>query len=88
MRSDWLNVFDIIGYGTLFFMVLAALGLFAYDRWLAAQKAAADTELATAEAAIDAGTVQSFVQLHDRLTAAKTLLANHVAFSEFFATIR
>lgn len=46
-----------------------------------------DAELAKAEKAIDFATVESFVQLRNRLNSGTALLANHVAFSGFFSLL-
>lgn len=87
LRSGLTGVFGYFAYGLLSLMVVAALGVFFYGRVLAASKASHDAELAAAEAAIDATTVQSFLQLHDRLNSAKTLLQSHIAFSGFFRVL-
>lgn len=76
--------------GTLAYLILAiafalALSLFLYGRILAGTLASKDAELAKAEAAIDPATVQSFVQLRNRLDSSQTLLAGHTAPSRFFS---
>jgi hypothetical protein len=64
-----------------------AIGVFLYGRILDANKATKDTALKDATASIDLATVQSFVQLRDRLNASKTLITNHIALSGFFSLL-
>ena len=66
---------------------VSALGVFFYARILAADQSSKDAALAKVEANIDPATINSFVRLRDRLASSKTLLANHVAFSEFFTLL-
>ena len=63
---------------------MLALGVFFYGRILDGKKVARDAELAHAQKAIDVATIEGFVQLRDRLNSGAVLLANHVAFSNFF----
>ncbi len=79
-----LNTISYIVLGIVFLM---AIGVFFYGRILSSDKDAKDAALAQAEAAIDPATVESFVQLRDRLNSSQTLLANHTAFSGFFGAL-
>ncbi|HUX80776.1 MAG TPA: hypothetical protein VMV38_00400 [Candidatus Paceibacterota bacterium] len=85
--SDFTGVLGFIAYGILGIVFILAIGVFFYNQVLIGNKTARDADLAKAEAAIDPATVESFVQLRDRLDASQTLLANHTAFSGFFATL-
>lgn len=78
-------VLSFFSYAVLIVVVVLAIGVFFYGRILAGDLSAKDAQLAKAEAAIDPATVESFVQLRDRLNSSKTLLANHVALSGFFS---
>ena len=86
-RGDLTGAFAFFGYGVLALVFVMALGVFLYGRVLAAEQAANDKELATAQQAVDEDTVTAFVRLRDRLTSGKTLLGNHVALSTFFASL-
>lgn len=83
--SDSVDTYSIFAYAILAVIFALALGVFFYDRILAGTLSARDTALTTAEKAIDLATVEGFVQLRDRLNSGSMLLANHVAFSNFFA---
>ncbi|MFA5942200.1 MAG: hypothetical protein WC798_00800 [Candidatus Paceibacterota bacterium] len=84
-RAELTSVFDFLAYGILAIVFALAIGVFLYGRVLASSQSSKDAALAQAEESIDLATVESFVRLRDRLTLGKTLLANHVAFSEFFS---
>ncbi len=84
-RARLVGVFGVFAYGVLAVAFVLALVVFLYGRILASSKAAKDTELASAQAAIDPATVENFVRLRDRLSSSETLLAGHPAFSDFFS---
>lgn len=86
-RNDFTGAFGFVAYAILLIAFALALGVFFYGRVLAGEKSAKDAALAKAEAAIDPATVESFVQLRDRLNSSQTLLGNHVAFSGFFSVV-
>jgi hypothetical protein len=85
--TDFAGVFGFFAYAILVIVFALALGIFFYARVLAASQSTQDAALAKVEATINPATVNSFVQLRDRLVSSKTLLANHVAFSEFFTLL-
>ncbi|HUY05364.1 MAG TPA: hypothetical protein VMV62_01450 [Candidatus Paceibacterota bacterium] len=87
VRADFGGVFSIIAYVIFAAVFVLALGVFFYGRILSSNKDAKDAALAQAEAAIDPATVESFVQLRDRLASSQTLLADHTAFSGFFSAL-
>lgn len=81
---------DVIGFIAYFIFVVvfaSAIGVFFYGRILASSQASKDAELAKVEATIDPTTIDSFVRLRDRISSSKTLLANHIAFSNFFSLL-
>lgn len=86
-RTDLSGAFAFLAYGVFAIVLAMAMGVFFYDRILASQLANKDAALKAAQAKINRATVEGFVQLRDRLTHGTELLANHVALSNFFATI-
>jgi hypothetical protein len=86
-RADFSGAFGFLAYVVLGIAVALAFGVFFYGRILAVSKAAKDTELASAQAAINPTAVESFVRLSARLTSGETLLGKHIAFSTFFASL-
>ena len=86
-RTDFELVFGFFSYIVLGVIFAVAIGVFFYGRILASDLATKDAALAKAEAAIDPATVESFVQLRDRLNSSRTLLGNHVALSGFFSAL-
>ena len=83
-RTDIIGTFGYIAYVMLGIIFVLALGVFFYDRILASTLVARNAALMKAQKAIDLATVESFVQLRNRLNSGTTLLANHVALSGFF----
>lgn len=86
-RTDMGGAFALVSYAVLALVFALAIGVFAYGRILAASQSSKDAALASAEASIDPATVESFVQLRDRLNASQGLLASHIAFSNFFSAL-
>lgn len=86
-RIDLTGAFGFFSYGILGVSLALAIGVFFYGRILASSQAARDAALAASETSIDPTTVENFVRLRDRLDSGSALLANHVAFSNFFALI-
>lgn len=86
-RASLSGLFDIFAYAVLGIVFILALGVFFYGRILASTLEARETALAKAAAAIDPATVEGFVRLRDRLNASQSLLKNHVAVSNFFASL-
>lgn len=86
-HSDLTGTFALISYGALGILLVLALGTFFYGRILGGAQESRNAALAKAEKAIDVATVESFVELRDRLTLGARLLDNHVALSGFFTLI-
>lgn len=86
-RSNVGGVLNILAYVVLGIAVISAIGVFAYGKVLAGEKAAKDAELAKAEANIDPTAVQNFIRLRDRLSASSGLLDHHIAVSQFFTLL-
>lgn len=85
--ADFSGAFGFLIYAIFGLVVLAALGVFFYGRYLASTQASKDAALAKAEAAIDPTTVDNFLKLSNRLKSSETLMSNHLAFSGFFDTL-
>ncbi|MDP1690199.1 MAG: hypothetical protein Q8L52_03295 [bacterium] len=86
-RTDGIGTFSYFAYISLGIAFVLAISVFFYDRVLAGTLSARDAALATAQKSIDLSTVESFVQLRDRLNFGTTLLSGHVALSGFFKLI-
>lgn len=86
-RSDFTGVFNLFAYGVLIISIALAVGVFMYGRILDSSKAAKDTALANAQAAIDRATVENFVRLRNRLTSSESLLDKHAGPSSFFSAL-
>lgn len=86
-RANLSGLFDIFAYAVLGIIFILALGVFFYGRILSATLESREAALAKAAAAIDPATVEGFVRLRDRLNASQSLLKNHVALSNFFASL-
>lgn len=84
---DFTNIFSLISYIILSIVFVLAIGVFLYSQVLSRAQLSKDQELAEAEASIDPATAEEFVRLRNRLTSSEKLLSNHVAFSEFFASL-
>jgi hypothetical protein len=81
------NIFLIAGLFLAFLSILAAVGVFAYKSYLTSVRDSKKVAVEKAEQAIDSVAVEEFIRTRDRLTAAGTLLENHVAASRFFVLL-
>ena len=86
-RVDFTGVFSFIAYTILLVVFALAIGVFFYGRILASDQTSKDSQLATAEAAIDPATAENFVRLRNRIVSGEKLLAGHIAFSGFFSAL-
>jgi hypothetical protein len=78
------NIFLIASIGIFALALLAAGGTFAYEKYLESSRDAKEASIASKQQGIDSSTVAEFVALSNRLSAAQTILDNHVAVSQFF----
>ncbi len=78
------NLFLLIGLVVMGVSILAAAGVFGYQKYLEGVRDARAAELTEAQKNADSNTVDQFVRLRNRLLAANTLLSQHVALSQFF----
>ncbi|MDB4992008.1 MAG: putative pilN [Parcubacteria group bacterium] len=65
-------------------MVIAAIGVFAYNKYLYSTLSHKQAQLVQAQAKVDDNTIEDFVRLRDRLSNGKDLLTNHVVLSQYF----
>ncbi|MDB5244425.1 MAG: hypothetical protein JWN18_295 [Parcubacteria group bacterium] len=86
-NSDYTGAFGFFAYGVFVLVMIMAIGVFSYKKILKAQLIAKDNELAEAQAKISPETVQTYVDLRNRLIAGKTLLQNHIALTGFLSVI-
>lgn len=73
-------------YAILGIVFLMALGVFFYGQILSAEQKSKNDKLAAIE--VDRTTIEDFVRLSNRLKQSDTLLAKHVAFSNFFDALQ
>jgi len=77
----------IFYYGALFLLGVAVVGAgltFGYSTYLNSLRDARKATLKAAEQNINAGAVEDFIRLRNRIQAAETLLNQHVVISRFF----
>lgn len=67
--------------------ILAAGGVYLYGAYLANVDKSKAAQVTTAEGNVDPATVEQFIRLRDRLTAAHTVLNQHVELSQFFTLL-
>lgn len=77
------NVFTIFGFGLLLLSIVASAGIFGYQKYLESVRDADAAELEAAKSQINRTTVEDFIRTRDRFVAAKDILNNHIAFSQY-----
>lgn len=78
------NFFLLIALFVALVAIIAAIGTFAYDRYLTHALAERAQELTLAQRAVNTDQVEEFVRLRDRLVYGQDLLQNHVVLSQVF----
>lgn len=78
------NTFLVLSLIILGIALVASLGVFGYERYLMSIRDAKSQEVARAQESIDAAKVEEFIHMRDRFSAAKGLLDQHIALSNFF----
>ncbi|MCI0597792.1 hypothetical protein L0Y34_01845 [Candidatus Parcubacteria bacterium] len=81
------NTFFVVSLIILGAALIGAGGTFAYERYLTGVRDAKAIEVQQAEERISATSVEEFIRTRDRFSAAKMLLENHVATSQFFTLL-
>ncbi len=85
--SSGTNLFLIVALAVAGITVAAAAGTFAYHKFLLHTLAGKQAALAEAQSQINEDTIDEFLDLRDRLTNGKDLLANHIVLSQFFTVL-
>lgn len=78
------NMFLVVSLIIGAISLIIALGVFGYSRFLVSEKESKATELKSAQDNVSEGTVEGFLRLRNRLTAASETLNNHILASQFF----
>jgi hypothetical protein len=78
------NALMIVSLAILGIAVLLSAGIFAYGRYLSAQSIEKAAEIEKTQQGVSQETVEGYIRLSDRLRSADTLMAKHVALSQFF----
>lgn len=86
-QGNAFSILALFAYGLLVFAFIAAIAVFLYGRVLSASQASKEAQLAKVASSIDQTTIEGFIRLRDRLDSSKTLLANHIALSNFFTDL-
>jgi hypothetical protein len=89
-RKSSVGISGALGFLAYLIFVLvfvSAIGVFFYGQILSAQQSSEDAALKKVETNINPATIDSFVRLRDRIASSKALLANHIAFSNFFSLL-
>lgn len=81
------NMFLIVAFIVVGIVILMAVGVFAYSRFLRSEADQKASELQAAEQNVDQDTVEGFLRLRDRLTSAQNILSNHIELSQFFSVL-
>lgn len=78
------NIFLLVSFFLFIVAVVAAVGTFAYDRYLTHVLEKRAAELALAQRAVNQDQVEEFIRLRDRLLYGQEFLADHVVMSQVF----
>lgn len=78
------NFFLMIALAIFFLMVIAAVAVLLYARYLNHARDEKAAELQQAQSSIDRNTVRDLIRLRDRFVSARTLLDSHIQLSGFF----
>jgi hypothetical protein len=78
------NIFFLVGVFIGGLALVASGGVFLYENYLQGLEKTKGAELSAAENNVSPSTVEQFVRLRNRLSAAQTLIQHHVELSQFF----
>ncbi len=84
-RGSGMGLFFLLALLVFVMSIVAAGGVFAYERFLNNTIADKDNQLRIDEGAFDAGAIEDLVRMDSRLTQARALLGSHVSPSAIFA---
>jgi hypothetical protein len=86
-RSSAFDPFNALAYLVFGIALLASASVFGYQFYLQSVVKAKESQIASAQEKIDQGTVEQFIRLRNRFTAAKDILNKHVVLSQFFSVL-
>ena len=78
------NVLLIIASVILALTIIAAIGMFAYVQFLNKAETAKAAQIVQAQKKVSQDSVNQFIRLRDRLAAARGIINQHVALTQFF----
>ncbi len=81
------NIFLYVSFVILVITLLASAGVFFYAQYLTSVENAKAAELVSAQNKVSESAVDDFVRLHDRFIAAKSILDQHIALSQFLTLL-
>ncbi len=81
------NVAMIISMTLFFLAIILAIGVFAYEQYLQSSNVALAAKVNTVVQGLQPSTVGSLIALDTRIESVKSLLAKHVALSNFFSIL-
>jgi hypothetical protein len=67
--------------------IITSIGIFLYAQYLTSVENTKSAELVSAQSTANPATIQAFLRLSNRLTAAKSLMNQHVELSQFFTLL-
>lgn len=82
------NIFTVLSTMVFIFGLLAAGGVFAYEKYLQTQVDTAATQLNDAKDAFQPEKIQELVDVSSRIASAKQLLGKHVVVSQLFRLLQ
>lgn len=86
-RSSGMNLVLIVSFFLLGAAVVGSAGVFLYQQYLKNVIVDKEMALAAAEENINFATVENFIRMRDRFSAAQELLDEHVALSQFLEVL-
>ncbi|MEK9161038.1 MAG: hypothetical protein AAB440_03335 [Patescibacteria group bacterium] len=86
-RASGANLFLVISFFLLGAAVVGSVLVFAYQQYLKSVITEKETQLQTAEEEINFATVEEYIRVRDRFTAAQELLDEHVTLSQFLSVL-
>ena len=86
-RASGANLFLVISFFLLGTAVVGSVAVFAYQQYLKSVITQKEAQLQAAEEDINFATVEEYIRVRDRFTAAQQLLDKHVALSQFLSVL-
>lgn len=86
-RSSNISVLAIAGIAIFIIVIALGAGIYLYNQNLRSDLKKLDSEIADRKASFELGKIDEVKLFNRRMTTAKSLLAGHVAFTQFFAIL-